>query len=91
MILLNSSNDTNENLFFWVQALRAEMVEFIVAPYEADAQLAWLSKLDPCQGGVSVVISEDSDLLVYGCPVVTFLMFLLLVSSQFVVVHSIIV
>jgi exonuclease-1 len=41
-----------------------------VAPYEADAQLAWLAKLDSLMGGVSAVISEDSDLIAYGCPVV---------------------
>ncbi len=41
-----------------------------MAPYEADAQLAWLAKLDSLMGGVSAVISEDSDLIAYGCPVV---------------------
>jgi exonuclease-1 len=34
----------------------------IVAPYEADAQLAYLSRA----GLVDFVISEDSDLLVFG-------------------------
>jgi len=38
-------------------------VECLVAPYEADAQLAYLCKT----GYVSAVISEDSDLLVFGC------------------------
>ena len=38
-------------------------VECLVAPYEADAQLAYLSRTDY----VSAVISEDSDLLVFGC------------------------
>jgi len=38
-------------------------VECIVAPYEADAQLAYLSQ----QGYVSAVISEDSDLLLFNC------------------------
>lgn len=51
-----------------MQALRTHGIEFIVAPYEADAQLAYL-----CRAGfVSAVISEDSDLLVYGCPRVIF-------------------
>ena len=36
-----------------------------VAPYEADAQLAFLALTKQ----VSAVISEDSDLLAYGCPV----------------------
>ena len=47
-----------------VQALVEEGVEFIVAPYEADAQMAYLA----INGDVHAVISEDSDLLVYGCP-----------------------
>lgn len=37
-------------------------VECIVAPYEADAQLAYLSR----EGIVDLVITEDSDLLVFG-------------------------
>ena len=40
-----------------------EGVEWIVAPYEADAELAYLS----ITNYVSAVISEDSDLLVFGC------------------------
>ena len=40
-----------------------EGVEWVVAPYEADAQLAYLS----LSGFVSAVISEDSDLLLFGC------------------------
>ncbi|CAK9203483.1 unnamed protein product [Sphagnum troendelagicum] len=57
-----------------IKVLRAEGVEFVVAPYEADAQLAWLAKLDSLMGGVSAVISEDSDLIAYGCPVVVYKM-----------------
>ena len=45
------------------QACRSVGVECIVAPYEADAQLAFLSK----SGIADVVITEDSDLLVFGC------------------------
>ena len=37
-------------------------MECIVAPYEADAQLAYLSR----EGIVDLVITEDSDLLVFG-------------------------
>ena len=40
-----------------------EGVEWVVAPYEADAQLAFLSM----RNYVTAVISEDSDLLVFGC------------------------
>lgn len=35
-----------------------------MAPYEADAQMAYLA----LNGLVDVVITEDSDLLTYGCP-----------------------
>lgn len=45
------------------QACRSVGVECIVAPYEADAQLAYLSR----EGIVDLVITEDSDLLVFGC------------------------
>ena len=37
-----------------------------MAPYEADAQMARLA----IQGDVDAVLTEDSDLLPYGCPVV---------------------
>lgn len=47
-----------------LQALRARGVEFLVAPYEADAQMAYLAR----RGDVQLVITEDSDLLAYGCP-----------------------
>ncbi|EZG55395.1 exonuclease [Gregarina niphandrodes] len=48
--------------------LQAKDVEFIVAPYEADAQLGYLSHT----GYVDFVISEDSDLILYGCRKVFF-------------------
>ncbi|KAH9313853.1 hypothetical protein KI387_022480, partial [Taxus chinensis] len=57
-----------------IQILKAEGVEYIVAPYEADSQLAYLSMLDPEKGGLAAVISEDSDLLAYGCNVVIYKM-----------------
>lgn len=38
-------------------------VEYIVAPYEADAQIAYLFK----HGLVDGCITEDSDLLPFGC------------------------
>ena len=37
----------------------------MIAPYEADSQIAKLYNL----GEVDYVISEDSDFLVYGCKV----------------------
>ncbi|CAG9314085.1 EXO1_1 [Blepharisma stoltei] len=46
-----------------IEELKSYGIECITAPYEADAQLAYLYKI----GYVSAVISEDSDLLVFGC------------------------
>jgi len=37
---------------------------YIISPYEADPQLAYLCR----SGVVDAVLSEDSDLLAYGCP-----------------------
>lgn len=37
--------------------------EYIVAPYEADAQLAFLDKNGICD----FIVTEDSDLILYGC------------------------
>jgi exonuclease-1 len=51
-----------------ILALKQRGVRFIVAPYEADAQMAYLA----LNGFVDAVITEDSDLLTYGCPVVLF-------------------
>ena len=44
--------------------------EYVVAPYEADAQLAYLFK----SGQADVVFTEDSDLLAFGCTHVFFKM-----------------
>lgn len=41
---------------------------YVVAPYEADAQLAYLERV----GIVDGIITEDSDLLVFGCKKVLF-------------------
>ncbi|XVF50511.1 hypothetical protein PTKIN_Ptkin04bG0107000 [Pterospermum kingtungense] len=57
-----------------IQILRSEKIEFVVAPYEADAQLAYLATLGTDKGGVAAVITEDSDLIAYGCPAITFKM-----------------
>lgn len=47
----------------FILALQAESFDYIVAPYEADAQLAYLERI----GIIDGVITEDSDLLVFGC------------------------
>eukprot|EP00922_Rhytidocystis_sp_ex-Travisia-forbesii_P018293 GHVS01027195.1.p1 GENE.GHVS01027195.1~~GHVS01027195.1.p1 ORF type:complete len:510 (+),score=67.33 GHVS01027195.1:736-2265(+) len=53
-----------------IQACRIMNVEFVVAPFEADAQLAFMCRT----GYVTSVVTEDSDLLAYGCPRVVFKM-----------------
>ncbi|KAL7713299.1 Exonuclease 1 [Entamoeba marina] len=51
-----------------IKTLKSKKVECIVAPFEADAQLAFLSRTEY----VDVVICEDSDMIPYGCSTVLF-------------------
>jgi exonuclease-1 len=55
------------DLIFVIRSTRPQ-VQCIVAPYEADAQLAYLSQI----GKVDCVISEDSDNIPYGCKQIIF-------------------
>ena len=48
-----------------MRALKGRGIRYMVAPYEADAQMAKLYNLSL----VDFVICEDSDLIVYGIPV----------------------
>ncbi|KAE8136374.1 PIN domain-like protein [Aspergillus pseudotamarii] len=45
-----------------IDELKKMNVQYVVAPYEADAQLVYLER----QGIINGIISEDSDLLVFG-------------------------
>ncbi len=45
-----------------IEELKKLEVQYVVAPYEADAQLAYLER----KGVIHGIISEDSDLLVFG-------------------------
>jgi exonuclease 1 len=45
-----------------IEELKKMNIQYVVAPYEADAQLAYLEK----KGIIDGILSEDSDLLVYG-------------------------
>ncbi|KAL4897758.1 PIN domain-like protein [Aspergillus ambiguus] len=45
-----------------IEELKKMDVQYVVAPYEADAQLVYLER----QGLINGIISEDSDLLVFG-------------------------
>jgi hypothetical protein len=46
-----------------ISALKQHNIKYMIAPYEADAQLAFLSM----NNLVDAVITEDSDVLIYGC------------------------
>ncbi|KAF9652654.1 PIN domain-like protein [Thelephora ganbajun] len=59
---------TTEMAYQFIKALRAEGIQYVVAPYEADAQLAYLERV----GIADAIITEDSDLLVFGCQSVLF-------------------
>lgn len=54
--------------FNLIRALKAKGIAYVVAPYEADAQLAYLCKHNMCD----LVISEDSDCIPFGCSKVLF-------------------
>ena len=51
-----------------IDYLKGAGIEYVVAPYEADSQLAYLSKI----GKVDYVLTEDSDLLPFGADRVIF-------------------
>ncbi|CAN8290820.1 unnamed protein product [Cochlearia groenlandica] len=53
-----------------IQVLRKENVDYVVAPYEADAQMTFLAITKQ----VDAIITEDSDLIPFGCPRIIFKM-----------------
>lgn len=61
--LRRSLDITHEMALNLIKACRERNIDCIVAPYEADAQLAYLN----IKGIAQVVITEDSDLLLFGC------------------------
>lgn len=62
--LLRRSLDVSHKMALEVmKECQALNVDCIVAPYEADAQLAYLN----ITGIADVVITEDSDLTLFGC------------------------
>lgn len=62
-LLLQSQPVTPTLARAWQLALRALGLPVLVAPFEADGQLARLARA----GAVTAVLAEDSDLLVVGC------------------------
>jgi len=51
-----------------IRAAREKNVDCIIAPYEADAQLAYLTMA----GLADIVVTEDSDLTLFGCERILF-------------------
>ncbi|KAH0457794.1 hypothetical protein IEQ34_013109 [Dendrobium chrysotoxum] len=56
--------------FELIKVLKQEKVDYVVAPYEADAQMTFLSMYKH----VDAVITEDSDLIPFGCSRIIFKM-----------------
>jgi exonuclease-1 len=57
-------------IYRFIQELRVLKVKFVVAPYEADAQLSYLFS----KGNIDLVITEDSDLIAFGVTKILFKM-----------------
>lgn len=53
---------TPEMARMFIDELKKAGVQYLVAPYEADAQMVYLER----KGIISAILSEDSDLLVFG-------------------------
>ncbi|TBU11774.1 exonuclease [Hamiltosporidium tvaerminnensis] len=56
-------NVTREMVNDVIEELIKENIEFIISPYETDAQLTYLQNI----GFVDCILTEDSDFIVYGC------------------------
>lgn len=66
--IASSIDVTHEMALELIRTCRSMKIDSIVAPYEADAQLAYLN----LNGFVDCVITEDSDLILFGCKKVLF-------------------
>lgn len=53
----------SETVLTWIKDLKNFGVEYIVSPFEADAQMVYLERT----GYVDAVMTEDSDIIAYGC------------------------
>lgn len=80
-LLKRSVDVTHQMALKLIKECRSINVDCIVAPYEADSQLAYLN----LNGIADLIISEDSDLLVFGCKAVKLFYYLLfqLISFKF--------
>ncbi|KAL5436527.1 hypothetical protein PMIN07_006877 [Paraphaeosphaeria minitans] len=62
MELQKSVDVTPEMARMLIEELKHHNIQYLVAPYEADSQLAYLER----KGIIDGILSEDSDLLVFG-------------------------
>ncbi|KAF2011669.1 PIN domain-like protein [Aaosphaeria arxii CBS 175.79] len=62
MELQKAVDVTPEMARMLIEELKHHNIRYVVAPYEADSQLAYLER----QGLIDGILSEDSDLLVFG-------------------------
>jgi len=62
LMLQKSVDVTPEMARMLIEELKHHNIQYVVAPYEADSQLAYLERKGIIQG----ILSEDSDLLVFG-------------------------
>ncbi|XP_050464717.1 exonuclease 1 isoform X1 [Cataglyphis hispanica] len=69
-LLKRAIDITHEIALELIKHCQKENIDCIVAPYEADAQLAYLN----ISGIADVVITEDSDLTLFGCKKIFFKM-----------------
>lgn len=58
-----SQEVTPELVFFFIDYLKFKGFKYVVAPYEADSQLAYMLR----QGEIDYISSEDSDFLAMNC------------------------
>jgi len=84
LLLRRSIDVTHKMALKLIKRCREINVDCIVAPYEADSQLAYLNLSNIAH----LVITEDSDLLLFGCKKVrqcfVLLMRMLLISFKYI-------
>lgn len=62
------SSVTFANVFSVTERLKRENIKFMVAPYEADPQLAFLLR----EEHIDIILTGDADLILYGCRKIIF-------------------
>lgn len=58
-----ASEITKDHFYMFIDFLKYKEVDFLIAPYEADSQLAFMYKTNT----IDYILTEDSDLIAYGC------------------------